>query len=65
MNAFLCLANVLLASITGAAMKNGKLYSRRVPKIKDSEADILSQNGTLILEEGTFKVDDEAHVGGL
>ena len=35
-----------------------------MPKIA-SEADILSQNGTLILEERTFKVDDEAHVGGL
>ena len=45
-------------------MENGKLCSGRIPKIEASEADILSQNGTLILAEGTFKVD-EAHIGGL
>jgi len=64
LNAFLSLANVLLTSITGA-MENGKICSERIPKIKAYEAGILSQNWTLVLAEGTFKVDDEAYVGGL
>ena len=65
MNAFLSSSNVLLTSTNTEAMENDKLCFAKIPKIKASEFDILSGNGTLFLARGTFEVDDKAGVDGL